>query len=153
MKDKEKNIENLFGNLKKGQPFRVPENYFETFPDRLNARMGNNKHRDNVKSLFVTLKPILAVAAILLLGMFLFYEPAKNYLMLDHGKIALNKSNKDLGDSTTAFPGALISNFSEEQFLSAYRDMDILESKTLTSDNLADYIAANYSYYEILANN
>ena len=152
MKDKEENIENLFGNLKKGQPFTIPENYFETFPDRLNARMEKDEHRNTIKSLLVTLKPLLAIAAIFVVVLLLVYKPAKNYLSSDHGNIVLNIPNRILDDSASNFPDALISNFSEEQFLSAYRDLDILESKTLTSENLADYIVDNYSYYEILAN-
>jgi hypothetical protein len=39
MKKTDENIENQLGGIKKGQPFRVPENYFETFADRLMIRI------------------------------------------------------------------------------------------------------------------
>ena len=128
MKKTDGNIENQLGNIKKGQPFRVPENYFETFADRLMIRIaeeGGELHRKK-RSLVIYLRPILMVAASILLVMLLFSVPTSRFFSSD---------------------------FSEGQFLLAVSDMKDLDNKTLTSESLADYIATNYSEYDIIANN
>ena len=63
MKQKEENIENLFSNRGKHQPFRVPEGYFETFGDRLKARIEEEQQPDKERSLLFYLKPALMMAA------------------------------------------------------------------------------------------
>ena len=153
MKEKNGNIENLFGDLKKENPFRVPENYFETFADRLNARIKEDERSQNMRTLFSYLKPIMAIAAILVLVMLLVYVPVNKYFSAYQGEFAQNKSGKVPDDSTNAGPAAFIANFSEEQLLSAFSEVKDLDSKKLSSENLADYIAANFSNYEILADN
>jgi len=153
MKEKNGNIENLFGSLKKESPFRVPENYFETFSDRLNVRIQEEENSRIKSSLFIYFKPMLAVAAILVLAMLLIYIPITKLLPSDSGNIAQNRSEKNLDDSVYGIPAALISNFTEEQLLSAFSASNDLDSKTLTSENLAVYIADNYNSYEILSDN
>jgi len=153
MKTKNVNIENLFGSLKKETPFRVPENYFETFVDRLVVRIQEEENSNKKRSLFTYFKPMMAVAAILVLAMLLIYIPITKILPSDSGNIAQNRSEKNIDDSVSGISAALISNFSEEQLLSAFSAMNDLDSKTLTSENLAVYIADNYSSYEILSDN
>ena len=153
MKEKNLNIEHLFGKLKKETPFRVPENYFETFADRLNVRIQEEKNSYYKRSLFIYFKPMMAVAAILVLSMLLIYIPITKLLPSDSGNIVQNRSEKNVNDSVSGIPAALISNFSEEQLLAAFSASNDLDSKTLTADNLAVYIADNYSSYEILTDN
>ena len=70
MKNTDENIEKLFGGLKKGQPFRVPENYFETFADRLKERIsGEEQTNHHKRSLYFYLKPVLMAAASIVLVM------------------------------------------------------------------------------------
>ena len=153
MKEKSENIEKLFGSLKKETPFRVPENYFETFADRLNVRIQEVKNSHKKKSLIIYLKPMMAAAAILILTMLLIYKPITKLIPSDSEGIVQNQSERSLDDSVNGIPTALLSNFSEEQLLSAFSALKELDSKTLSSENLADYIAANYSSYEILTDN
>lgn len=153
MKEKNGNIKNLFGSLKKESPFRVPENYFETFADRLNIRIKEEKRSANKRSLYIYLRPIVAIAAIFVLVMLLIYTPVTKLLPSGTGNIAQNQSEKSKDDSSNGIQGSLISNFSEEQLLAAFSALSDLDSKNLSSENLADYIAANYSSYEILADN
>ena len=153
MKEKNGNIENLFGSLRKETPFRVPENYFETFTDRLNIRIAEEKRSVNHRTLFIYLKPVMAVAAIFALAMLLIYVPVTKMLPSGSGKIAQNRTENATDESVHGIQGSLISNFSEEQLLAAFSALSDLDSKTLSSENLADYIAANYSSYEILADN
>ena len=153
MKEKNGNIENQFNSLKKESPFRVPENYFETFADRLNIRIEEEKRSVNKRTLFTYLRPAVAIAAIFVLVMLLIYVPFTKLLPSGSGNIAQNRSEKNVDDSVFGIQGSLISNFSEEQLLAAFSALSDLDSKNLSSENLADYIAANYSSYEILADN
>ncbi len=154
MKNLDGNTENLFGDLKKSQPFRVPEGYFESFADRLKVRIEEEKYAANKRSLIRYLKPVLAVAACFTLAMMLVYVPFKKHFPSDNSYISQQKSINILYlDSVNNFPLNLISDFSDDQFFMAISDMNEFESKTLSSENLADYISASYNDYEIIANN
>ncbi len=153
MKDKDKNSENLFGEFKKGHPFRVPEGYFETFADRLKVRIMEEEYSTRRRSLFTYLKPAFAVAATLAMIMLLVNIPYTKFAPLEKEYITQQRDNNDATDSTGTIQSNLISYFSDDQLISAMADMDDLESKTISTENLADYIAANYNDYEIIANN
>ena len=155
MKKTDENIENQLGDIKKGQPFRVPENYFETFADRLMFRIaeeGGELQRKK-RSLVIYLRPILMVAASILLVMLLFSVPTRRFFSSGNDHLALQKAKVDPVNKVDFTATDLISYFSEGQFLLAVSDMKDLDNKTLTSESLADYIATNYSEYDIIANN
>lgn len=154
MKQKEENNENLLGNHRKDQPFRVPEGYFETFADRLKVRI-EEEQPDKKRSLVFYLKPVLMVAACFAFVMLLVYLPVKKYFPSNEGYVSQQQSNKDSIDNgdATPVPIDLISYFSEGQFLSAISEMKAIEAETISNDLLGDYIAANYNDFEIIANN
>jgi len=155
MKKTDENIENQFGNLKKGQPFRVPEGYFETFADRLKVRMEEEEQPVKRRTLVFYLKPVLMMAASFAFVMLLVYVPIKKFFPSNQGYVSQQQTNKDSVDNQDAIPLPidLISYFSEGQFLSAVSDMKAIEDETLSNDSLGDFIAANYNDYEIIANN
>jgi len=154
MKETNENIENQFGNRKKGQPFRVPEDYFETFADRLMVRIEEEEQPNKKRSLFFYLKPALMMAASFAFVMLLVYVPIKKFFPTT-GKafVAGQKVNIDSVDPAITVSGTLISFFSESQFMAAITDMTEFESDTLHNSDLAEFIANNYSDYEIIANN
>lgn len=155
MKEKDENIENLFGKLKNGQPFRVPEGYFETFAERLQARIEEEEQPHKKRSLFFYLKPALSMAASIALVMLLVYLPIKKFFPANQSYVTQQKSTIDSIDkiSVLPVPDELFSYFSEGQFVSAVADMKTIDSETLSPDSLGDYIAANYSDFDIIANN
>ena len=153
MVEKNENIENLFGGLKNNQPFRVPENYFETFADRLKVRIGEEEHPVKNRSLFFYLRPVLSIAASIALVILLVNVPVKKFFPADNGYVAHQKLNSGSFGSDSMVPATLISYFSEGQLLSAVADMNYLETQRLSSDSLADYIATNYNDYDIIASN
>jgi hypothetical protein len=155
MKQKEENTQNLFGNLRNDQPFRVPDGYFETFADRLKVRIEEEEQPNKKRSLLFYLKPALMMAASFAFVMLLVYVPLKKYFPSNQGYVSLQQSNKDSinNGSATPVPIDLISYFSEGQFLSAVSDMKAIEAETLSNDSLGDFIAANYSDFEVIANN
>lgn len=155
MKEKDENIENLFGNLKNGQPFRVPEGYFETFAKRLQTRIEAEEQPAKKQSLFLYLKPALSMAASIALVMLLVYVPIKKFFPATQSYVTQQKSTTDSIDkiSVLPVPDEFFSYFSEGQFVSAVADMKTIDSETLSPDSLGDYIAANYSDFDIIANN
>lgn len=153
MKEKDENIENRPGNFSNRQPFRVPEGYFENFADRLMVRIREEERPNKKRSLYFYLKPALSMAASIALVMLLVYVPIKKFYPSGEGYVTQQKDNTDSLDSMNMLSATLISYFSEGQFMTAVSEMDDFESKTLSQENLADYIAANYSDYDIIANN
>lgn len=155
MKQEKENIENLLRNPRKGQPFRVPENYFETFAERLKVRIEEEEQPNKKKTLFFYLKPVLMLAASFAFVMLLVYVPIKKYFPASQNYVSKQQMNNDSLDnlSVTPVPIDLISYFSEGQFLSAVSDMKAIDNETLSTDSLGEYIAANYNDFEIIANN
>lgn len=154
MKETDENIENKFGNRKKDQSFRVPDNYFETFQDRLMDRIREEEQSNKKRSLFFYLKPALMVAAIFAFAMLLIYVPTKKFFpSAEKAYVSKQKVTTDSVDSDNVLPATIFNYFSEAQFLSAVSDMKELESDTIQNDNLADFIAANYTDYDVIANN
>ena len=98
MKTKEDNIKHLFGSLKKDNPFRVPENYFETFTDRLNDRIDEEAQRSKKRSIFVILNPILKFAAVFAIAMLLVYIPLKKYFPAVQENLVQNPPTKTFQD-------------------------------------------------------
>lgn len=153
MKQEEENIDKLLGKYGNGQPFRVPGNYFETFADRLKVRI--QEEETPVKhTLFFYLRPALTMAASIAAIGLLVYVPLKKYFPASEGYVS-RQNSKVIADtqSNTSASADLISCFSEGQFLSAVSEMKAIEADTLSNDELGEYIAANYSDLEIIANN
>ena len=154
MKETDENIENQLGDIEKGHPFRVPENYFETFADRLMIRIEEEEQSNKKRSMFIYIKPILMMAASIVLVMLLVSVPVKKFFSSGNGYMAQQQLNSaDSIDSVVGIPATLISNFSEGQFLAAVSDMKKMDAETISDDKLGDFIASNYSDYEIIANN
>jgi hypothetical protein len=85
--------------------------------------------------------------------MLLVSVPIKNFMSSRKGYIAQIQTNKDPYDSLGTISANFISYFSEGQFMSAVKEMNEFDSDTISPDKLADFIVANYSDFEIIANN
>ena len=153
MKEQDENIENLLVKLSRKQPFKVPEDYFETFADRLKSRIDDEEQSVIKKSLFFYLKPVFSIAASIALIMLLVYVPFRKFSSSNEGYISQNQTDNDSVDSAGVIPVEMITYFTEGQFLSAVSEMNELDKRKLSPDSLGDYIAANYNDYEIIANN
>lgn len=154
MKEKDENIENQFGNRRKDQPFNVPEGYFETFADRLMARIEEEEQPDKKRSLFFYLKPALMMAASFAFVMLLVYVPIKKFFpSAGIAEVSQQKVKTDSVDAASVVPATLISYFSESQFMLAVTDMTESEPDTISNEDLAEFIADNYSDYDVIANN
>ena len=57
MKEQDENIDNLLEKAGNKQPFRVPEYYFETLAERIQARIEEEEQPVRKKTLYFYLKP------------------------------------------------------------------------------------------------
>ena len=154
MRERDENSENLFEGINDGNPFRVPENYFETFEERLITRIKEEERFINPRRrLMFYLKPVLAVAAILIIGLLILTIPYSKLLLHQQEGIVKRTSIQEKGDYGFEIPRALILDLSEEQFLSDLEIIENLDSKFIPEEHLIDFITGSYSEYEILANN
>lgn len=149
MTKNEKNSEQRLDYLKKGQPFRVPENYFETFNERLKDRITFEDRLEKRNRFLIYLKPVLGLAASFALVFLLVYVPlvkfipGKNYM-------AQQKADTITNGLTGGITSDYLSYFTEGQFFSAFEDVNEFETKSISSDEIVEYLAANCSDYEII---
>jgi hypothetical protein len=132
--------------IKKENPFRVPDNYFDDFPARLQMKIEAGKEVVPVPEnrIIQLLKPAISLAASFALIFLLVYWPLKTFLP---GHIAENSTIE------------VESYDNENQYLTLLESIDensfyvLLNEPSATvefsDDELMNYINANISEYEI----
>ncbi len=76
----------------KANPFKVPENYFDDFEEKLSSRLEEDKYNKTTKWKNVNLKPYIAVAA----GFLLLFSLWFTFLSkLDFKKTSINQENTE----------------------------------------------------------
>lgn len=147
MKTTIENIENGLGDRYKRNPFTVPEGYFEGFEARLTQRIEQQAIKAS-NPFMAYLKPIVAIAAVLVLALVLTtIQFPKLFNSSDSTVLADNEElNNSIGQ-------AFISTPSEAQILAAFSESEQLDTKKISPENITNYIADNYSEYEIILNN
>jgi|WetSurMetagenome_2_1015567.scaffolds.fasta_scaffold427051_1 hypothetical protein len=112
----------LLQNLKKENPFQLPENYFEALPDQINSRIKSLKEKPTNQSSFFSrpLYPILAVAAMFGLVALMFFLLIPSKKTGETEKLANNSENYN------AIEDYLINNanIDEESIVNAIIDED-----------------------------
>jgi hypothetical protein len=151
MGEGEKNKRFKISEMKREHPFDVPEGYFEAFSERVSDLV---KEEEASGSLFRVryLKPVVGivatVAAILLLVFLPFNEFLSGYITDDD--LALIKTeNVDILESFLS--DEYLENLGESSFIFTIDELMLSEEdKEIDIDELEDYIASNYSDFEIL---
>ncbi len=77
MKEENENIEQRLEALKKDKEFRVPDNYFDNFAERLRSRIKEENKPVIKLSWFMYLKPALGIAAVLTIAFLLDQSSGK----------------------------------------------------------------------------
>ncbi len=143
MKELEKIAPEL-SKIKKENPFRVPENYFDDFSTRLQAKLDAEQNAVPVKksNIIRYLKPAIGLAAGFALVFSLAYWPLKT-----------------LTPNQTADSDVQEISVSEMLFASAVEGIDVNSfyeliekpegNAQLSDDDLASFVNANVSEYEI----
>lgn len=124
-----KNMEELINitPFDKGNPFRVPENYFEEFPDKIMERIHETKIKDVKPGYFLRkfLYPAAAVAAIIVFTLF----------VINYGNENLNVN--DLAENQTDTADAASSFVKENYIIEA---ITIDEKDTIEGDDIINYL-------------
>ena len=145
--DELKNSTPELSKLKKEYPFRTHENYFDDFSVRLQMRIKTEKHASEPqKTRFIQLlKPALGLVASFALIFMLVYVPLKTFMP---------NRIPELAESTNEFETGIlnyIENIDESSFISLLNEPKNKEVE-FSDDELALYVSANFSDYEIYAN-
>jgi hypothetical protein len=142
--DELKKIAPELSKIKKENPFRVPENYFEDFSARLQERLEAEKAGvpKNQNRIIQFLKPALGLAASFTLIFMLAYWPLKT---LTPNKQASNIVTET--DENEMFFASLVEGMDENSFYAMLDDNN--GSVQFSDDDLANYVKTNSSEYEI----
>jgi hypothetical protein len=159
MKDEDENIEKWLEGLKNGPSFRVPENYFENFAERLRSRIEKERKPVLRISWITYLKPSLGIAAVLALAFLLVNIPI-NLSLSDKNSLAdqsqvnvpnVRTSNSD-GESTASYESLV--QLPQSQFLSALEEVFTNNDENqIDPKALEEYLADNSTDYEIINGN
>ena len=131
--------------IKKENPFRTPENYFEDFSAKLQLRLETEKEKGSAKTqsrIIQLLKPAIGLAAGFALIFMLAYWPLTK---LTQNKQANNNTLQI--DETDMIFKSLVEGMDENSFV-----VMLGESKSavqLSDDDMANYLSTNSSEYEI----
>lgn len=135
----------------KGNPFSVPDNYFDDFYARLHVRLESEENilPEKKSRVIRLLKPALGLAASFILIVMLVYWPLKSFLP-EYLTETPAASEATIVDETYY---ALIEKLDENAFFSLITES--LSNKTSTEQGFNDqellsYISSNISDYEIV---
>ena len=143
--DELKNKAPKLSQIKKENPFRAPDNYFDDFSARLQTRIEAEKkvlpEKDN--KVIRLLKPVIGLAASFALIVLLVYWPVKKFM---NNQVAESEINTESTVSEDLYV-SMVEGIDEASF---YDMLEEEESTTVfTDDEMINYISANISDYEI----
>ena len=143
--DELKNKAPKLSQIKKENPFRAPDNYFDDFSARLQTRKKKKKkvlpEKDN--KVIRLLKPVIGLAASFALIVLLVYWPVKKFM---NNQVAESEINTESTVSEDLYV-SMVEGIDEASF---YDMLEEEESTTVfTDDEMINYISANISDYEI----
>lgn len=130
--------------IKKENPFRVPENYFEDFSARLQMKLetekgGSTKNRSRIIQF---LKPALGLAAGFALIFTLAYWPLTK--LTTNRQANNNITQTEVNDMIFT---SLVEGMDENSFYAMLDEPEV--TVQLSADDMANYLITNSSEYEI----
>lgn len=147
MKEMKNNAPNL-SEIKRENPFGTPAHYFDDFSARLQTRIEAEKQPLVARKprIIQILKPALGLAASFALIFMLVYFPLKKFTPNEKLQIAVAPET-DPGISN------LLDQIDEISFVALLNDSDDdTADNDFTDDELATFVASNFSDYEIFEN-
>jgi len=130
--------------IKKENPFKVPDNYFDDFSARLQMKLdaentGNSKNRNKIIQF---LKPALGLAAGFALIVMLAYWPLKTFTPNQQA----NNSDTEMDISEMLY-ASMVEGIDVNSFYALLEEPN--SSVQFSDDDLATYVNTNSSEYEI----
>jgi len=158
MKKENLNIEQQLERLKNENVFKVPENYFENFAERLSVLI-REESKPKIYYSWVNyyLKPVFGIAAVLTILFLLVYVPVKYSFEEDQNLTEIRQMNSksetiDLNEQLASFETLIM--LPQSQFLSALEEVENTEdADMIDSKELGEYLADNSFDYELFRNN
>ena len=143
MEDLEKIAPEL-SKIKKENPFRVPDNYFESFSTRLQTKLDAEMNVAPKKQTRIIqfLKPAIGLAAGFALIIMLAYWPLNNFTQNQQA----NNGNTDT-DILDMIYASLVEEIDENSFYALLDDPN--GTVHFSDDDLAHFVNTNSSEYEI----
>jgi len=137
-------------DIKKEQPFKVPEGYFETFSGRLTERIKEERYSKVKLQRMRYIRPVVGIAVSIAAILLLMFLPLQN--IVDRHLPADGSAATEEGvynDFESVF--SYITNVGENSFIFTINElMNTDENGKLEIDELEDYIAYNFSDYDIV---
>jgi len=130
--------------IKKENPFRVPENYFEDFSARLQIKLEAEKvgTKKNQSRIIQFLKPALGLAAGFALIFMLAYWPLKTLTPNQQANSSIIQT-----DENDVIFTSLVEWMDENSFYAMLDEPEV--TVQLSDEDLANYVNTNSSEYEI----
>ncbi len=130
--------------IKKENPFGTPENYFDDFSARLQARIEAEKEVVPTKQnrIIRFIKPAIGLAASFLLVALLVYWPVKLYLSDE-----IADSNLQSDTYEDEFSNMVVESIDENSFYTLLAEPD--NGIEFSEEDLMTYVSTNISEYEI----
>ncbi|RIJ45883.1 hypothetical protein D1614_21485 [Maribellus luteus] len=144
--DEMKNNASKLSEIKKENPFGTPEQYFDDFSARLHTRMAAEAQSSAPQKprIFQLLKPALGLAASFAVVVMLVYVPLRLFMPKELNQVAQVTDTSDAGFLN------IIEKIDEESFVALLNDTE--SEDDFTNDELALYVSANFSDYELYEN-
>jgi hypothetical protein len=144
--DELKNIAPNLSKIKKENPFRVPDNYFEDFSARLQIKLDaenaeNNKKENRIISL---VKPALGLAAGFALIFMLAYWPMTTFT---NKQLAKNQNSET--ETNEMLYASMVEGIDLNSFYTLLDEPNGAEQ--FDADDLADFVFTYSSEYEIFS--
>ena len=135
--------QDILENLRQaGQPFKVPEGYFESFDDRLMARIAAEESEtpQEKRTVWRILKPALALAATFAIIFGMGYGVLALTHTLDRGTSSVAAEGYASAEEELIRPVSLINYYQSEP---------VEENTELDEETLVDYLSSSLSWADL----
>lgn len=143
------NIESEFLKRPKKNPFRTPDNYFDSMEDRVMRTIQHEEKTKNSSSagkVYRLLKPVLGLAASFALVFVLVYYPI-NYFSSD--KLVKTQPTDTVTTEPNDFYSILISAIDENALVDALSKEETTMQEEIDADELIAYLSSDMNDIEI----
>lgn len=144
--DELKKIAPELSKLEKGNPFWIPENYFDDFSARLHVKLEAEKSilPNQQNRIIQFLKPALGLAASFALIFMLVYWPLKSFTP---NEVANNTNSTLKNEITDIQYRSMVEGIDENSFY-ALLDQPA-QTVEISDDDLVNYLSSNISDYDL----
>lgn len=145
----EENIESEFLKRPKKNPFKTPENYFDSIEDRIMNSIENEekiKKSSGAGKVYRLLKPVLGLAASFALVFVLVYYPIK-YFSSD--KLVQTQTTDTTTNEGNDFYSVVISSIDENALVNALVSEEETSQEEINTDEVIAYLSSDMNDIEI----